>query len=224
MKQPPISRTQPRRVSAAETPKRLFLRHGKEKVMRTSKRERLLEEGAKLFLKKGYDRTTMKDLGKAVGVQAAAIYYHFKSKNDLLEQIDEESFRRFRETILDPAREIKDPEERIKFFIRNRLTYQLELGKKALLVESISPRNVKSRKDRDRDVIHFLRDTLRELAQSRGLEDFVNPTVAAFSLHYVVSQTYKWYKPKGPLNSTQLADQIIRLFFLGFPGELTTAR
>lgn len=194
----------------------------KKKVVRINKREKLVEEAVKLFLKKGYAGTTMKDLGKAAGVQAPAIYYHFKNKKDLLDQLNEDSWTQFRAMILDPAKQTKDPVERIRVFVSAMIAYQLQLGKKTLVIDdSLVIRKTTGRKAQEREVIHFLRDSLREIAESRHQQPDIDPTLAAFSLHYMVGRVHKWFKPKGRMNIAELGDQIVRLFFHGFLGEST---
>ncbi len=44
----------------------------------------LLDAAAKLFAGKGYRETTMRDIAAEAGMQAGSVYYHFKSKEELL--------------------------------------------------------------------------------------------------------------------------------------------
>lgn len=50
-------------------------------------RERILDSGARLFLERGYADTTLRKIGSEVGIQAASIYYHFASKDELLSEV-----------------------------------------------------------------------------------------------------------------------------------------
>ena len=52
-----------------------------------SKREFIIEQAAKLFKEKGYKAASMRELAALVGVEAASLYNHIDSKNDLLEAI-----------------------------------------------------------------------------------------------------------------------------------------
>jgi AcrR family transcriptional regulator len=45
---------------------------------------RLLAKAAKLFRAKGYERTTVRDLAAAVGIQSGSIFHHYKSKEEIL--------------------------------------------------------------------------------------------------------------------------------------------
>ena len=49
--------------------------------------ERILDAAAELFIHFGYDKTTVSDIASEAGISKAAIYLHFKSKDDLLEAL-----------------------------------------------------------------------------------------------------------------------------------------
>jgi AcrR family transcriptional regulator len=54
---------------------------------RTDTRERIEQVALKLFTEKGYDRTSLREIAEQLGVTKAAIYYHYKSKERILEGI-----------------------------------------------------------------------------------------------------------------------------------------
>ena len=56
-----------------------------------TKRERLLDIAAELFLAKGYDAATMQELADLSGLHKSSLYYYFKSKEDLLKQLTSDS-------------------------------------------------------------------------------------------------------------------------------------
>jgi AcrR family transcriptional regulator len=162
----------------------------------------------------------MRDLAKAAGIQAPGIYHYFKGKKDILYEIDENSWKKFSENILDEMTRVQDPEEKIKIYIRNMINYQLALGHASFLVNnSLSTKLSKKRNERDTRVFHLLRDILRDAAKQRGDEKAIDPTIAAFSLFGMVANIYKWYKPKGRISLEELIEQIILHFFHGFYGK-----
>jgi AcrR family transcriptional regulator len=55
----------------------------------TPARQRLLDVAAEMFRSRGYDRTPLRAISASLGVTKAAIYYHFKAKEDLLVAIVE---------------------------------------------------------------------------------------------------------------------------------------
>jgi AcrR family transcriptional regulator len=53
-------------------------------------RKQILDASLLLFSKRGFARTTVRDIARKAGITDAAIYYHFQSKRDLLEALVEE--------------------------------------------------------------------------------------------------------------------------------------
>ena len=51
-----------------------------------SGRDRILDEAATLFLRHGYEGTSLRQLADVVGMKAGSLYYHFSSKDDLLDR------------------------------------------------------------------------------------------------------------------------------------------
>jgi TetR/AcrR family transcriptional regulator len=52
----------------------------------------ILEAGRKVFIKKGYFGTTVRDIAREAGLSTGAIYFYFKGKDDLYGKICEEAF------------------------------------------------------------------------------------------------------------------------------------
>lgn len=59
-----------------------------------SRRSELIAKSAKLFREKGYEKTTVRDIAAAVGMQAGSWFYHFKTKHDILLAIMEQGLTR----------------------------------------------------------------------------------------------------------------------------------
>ena len=51
------------------------------------RRDEILAVAARLFAAEGFDGATMRKIGKEAGIQPASLYYHFATKEDLLDEI-----------------------------------------------------------------------------------------------------------------------------------------
>jgi AcrR family transcriptional regulator len=47
-------------------------------------RQRILDTALDLFIERGYDKTSLREIAERVGVTKAALYYHFSSKEDII--------------------------------------------------------------------------------------------------------------------------------------------
>ncbi|CAB3698630.1 hypothetical protein LMG26689_00404 [Achromobacter animicus] len=50
----------------------------------TERRRELVLAAGRLFSKHGYERTTVRELAKAVGLQSGSLFHHFRSKEEIL--------------------------------------------------------------------------------------------------------------------------------------------
>ncbi len=62
-------------------------------------RERVLHEARRFFLERGYSEVSMQQIADAVGMTKAALYYHFRDKDDLFAQVVVREMSRQREII-----------------------------------------------------------------------------------------------------------------------------
>lgn len=68
--------------------------------------DKILDISYRLFREKGYDHTTIQDIVNALGMSKGAIYHHFKSKEDILDQITNkyyDSINWFGDVLVDPG-------------------------------------------------------------------------------------------------------------------------
>ncbi|GAA1507744.1 TetR family transcriptional regulator [Sphaerisporangium rubeum] len=56
----------------------------------TDTRTRIQEIALKLFTEQGYEATSLREIAEALGVTKAALYYHFKTKDDIIASLTEE--------------------------------------------------------------------------------------------------------------------------------------
>ena len=62
-------------------------------------KEMILKEALKQFSRKGYDGTSMSDIAEPLGISKAALYKHYKSKQEIFEKIIEESEVKYKEVL-----------------------------------------------------------------------------------------------------------------------------
>ena len=93
-------------------------------------RAQILDAARELFVEQGYDKTSLREVADSVGVTKAALYYHFRSKEDLfvalLEPLNEVGLDFVEELTGDDAeRWAQGIEAFIDWMMRNRDLFEL---------------------------------------------------------------------------------------------------
>ncbi|OXM73277.1 MULTISPECIES: TetR/AcrR family transcriptional regulator [Amycolatopsis] len=57
---------------------------------RTDTRERIQQIALDLFVEQGYEKTSLREIAEALGVTKAALYYHFRTKEDIVHSLIED--------------------------------------------------------------------------------------------------------------------------------------
>lgn len=81
---------------------------------RTDTRQRILDVAAGQFAARGYAGTSIRDIADALGVTKAALYYHFSSKEEILQALVDLPITQIRE-VLTESHDLSTPEARRAF-------------------------------------------------------------------------------------------------------------
>src|SRR4249919_3108886 len=68
-------------------------------------RERIQSIALELFAEQGYEKTSLREIAERLGVTKAALYYHFRSKEDIVHSFTDDYFAEL-DALLDWAKEI----------------------------------------------------------------------------------------------------------------------
>ncbi len=203
------------------------------RVQKPSRRSRLtveniLAESARLFNRRGYHGTSLTDIARAFGVTKAALYYHVKSKEDIV-------FRCY-QRVLDLGMEGLDhaharaasPEEELTLALRyyiKGLTDQWS-GAVVLLGErALSPRQHARILRRRDEYERRIRDIIRK-GITAGVFMPYDPQLVGFAILGAVNWILKWYNPGGERSAKEIAEVLSSYLVRGLqthPSDRTEA-
>ncbi|MBD9424416.1 TetR/AcrR family transcriptional regulator [Pseudomonas sp. PDM15] len=181
-----------------------------------SARGKLLQTAAHLFRSKGYERTTVRDLAGAVGIQSGSIFHHFKSKDEILRAVMEETIVYNTALMRAALAESSDIRERVLGLIRCELQSIMGGTGEAMGVLVYEWRSLS---DESQAYILSLRDTYEQiwldvLSDARDAGYFnADPFVLRRFLTGALSWTTTWFRPDGKITLDQLAEEALALVF-----------
>lgn len=160
-------------------------------------RERVIEVAAQLFAEKGFHGTSVADIGAAADLQPGALYYHIRSKEDLLWQIlcsytekALEGAERIVESDSDPASKLGDL---IEFHVRTIAEHRREVMIQLRDADALSGENAA--------LLHALRERVQECWEGvldeghRAGALAQGDRVVANGLLGMVNMMPLWYRP-----------------------------
>lgn len=181
-------------------------------------RGRLLTEAARLFREKGYERTTVRDLAAAVGIQSGSLFHHFRTKEEILKAVMVETIR-LNTALMQAALEAADTSrQKLRGLIRAELESINGQTGEAMAVLVFEWRSLSAPSQGEvlelRDIYEKLwLDVLESLKREDALE--ADPFVVRRMLTGALSWTVNWYKPeRGGLTLDGLTDQVMAMMAL----------
>jgi AcrR family transcriptional regulator len=176
-----------------------------------NRRAELIRKAGRLFLEKGYDATTIRDIADAVGMRSGSPFYHFRSKQDMLKAVMIEGLQSALAAQQEAIAGLRDPAEKFRALVRSHLRIILEDHTEfpVLLYEwralsDESRAEVIAVKDRYEAV---WQSTLKELKKAGMVKD--DSKVARLLLFGALNWTVQWYRPGGGLTLDEIARHAI---------------
>ncbi|MCU7933900.1 MAG: TetR/AcrR family transcriptional regulator [Candidatus Thiodiazotropha sp. (ex Dulcina madagascariensis)] len=80
-------------------------------------RQRIVDTADQLFYRQGYESTSFSDIADAMGISRGNFYYHFKSKDEILNAVIHARVTRFTEMLNEWDKKIPDPKQRLHYYI-----------------------------------------------------------------------------------------------------------
>jgi AcrR family transcriptional regulator len=118
---PARSRTRTRNRSRGASPARgesPVRRRARGEFPRGGTRERIQAIALELFAEQGYEKTSLREIAERLGVTKAALYYHFKSKEDIVRSFVEDYRAELEQVIAWGASQPRTPETRAEILRR----------------------------------------------------------------------------------------------------------
>ena len=182
-------------------------------------REQILSSAAQLFIEHGYYGLSMRQIAESVGVTKAALYYHFKDKEDLFLAILKAYLERVERLIIDIQNEDLTCRERIGLLVKRILNQPVDQRAIIRLAsQEMAHLSADSRKSFG-DVYHarFIHriETLLEAGIHAGELRSVDPKLATWSL---LGMMYPYFYPVHSADvslSEDANDQMVNIFLDG---------
>jgi len=184
------------------------------------RKEEIISVACKLFVEKGFEKTTMKDIADTIGVFKGSLYHHINSKAELVYEIFMRSLPETTELLREVRTSDLEPEQKFRKIMevhfQNILTYSLDyqvlLSERRHMLEPKQEREVRRGMKLYEDEIL---DVIEEGIKAKVFRDDLNPRVVLGGIMGIGNSLHKWFSPAGPLTYDEVTQTYIEFFLNG---------
>lgn len=180
-----------------------------------ARRDEITAAAGRLFLERGYRATSFKDIGEAVGLDRATLYYYFASKQELFQTATATAVRRNTFDAERIAASDASPAEKIEAILDTLLRsyaatdypymfifLQEDVNRITQASDDPWSRTVRALARRFEDAVTAVFD---EGVASGAFATGTPPALLTKALIGMVNWTQRWYRPDGPVPAPELA-------------------
>lgn len=173
----------------------------------------VVQAAGRLFAQRGYHGTSMRDLGRELGLNGSSLYSHISSKEDLLVDVVQRAADLFEASATEALATSGTERDRLRALVAGHVDVLLDhvdeartfLNEARVLDESYRGRVLAARDGYE--------TTFRQVLE-RGVErgEFradLDPVVTGILLLSILNSVDRWYRPDGPLDREALVDAIL---------------
>jgi AcrR family transcriptional regulator len=192
-----------------------------------NRESQLLTIAGRLFARRGFEGTSLRDIAEEAKITKAALYYYFPNKDALYERIVVEGLQMLVDSISAEVARATTPTERVHAFMEASADFvdqhrdQWTAGSNAFWQGPQNERRMTALK---------LRDTYEKLLRQCITDGIVagefRPVDAAMAGRFMLSgltHLARWHKPEGRLTARQVMQQFVDMVLFGLVQDAPAA-
>ncbi len=182
------------------------------------RRKEIFEASVHLFLEKGFNETSMREIAEAAGIGKSTLYDYFKSKDEILisyfeDEIQEltERTQNIKEQDLDIAEKVRKIMQMHVEYLVDQKNFYLKLSVEAQRLSIGSQQQIQTKR-------YAYQDMLCELIEEgtkQGIFRSVNPLFAARSINMLLTIAVFTSRPSAAGTPEELMEEASNIFFKG---------
>lgn len=183
-----------------------------------TRKDVIIAKAARLFREKGYSATSMRDLAEHVGVEAASLYNHIKSKAEILQEICFKTANLFMNHIteveLSDQKSLAKVEAILRFHIRQIISHYEEVYVMDREWKHLTDPYLSNMQSQRRSYRQRIAALIEEGIRKGEIKDIDAPTAVLIMLH-AVSGIESWHRSIKRISAEQLEDNMVMILVEG---------
>ena len=185
---------------------------------KASKKGLILQRAASMFRERGFAASSMRDLAETVGIEAASLYNHIRSKNEILESICFDVANIFNEKIQEVESGRQSNINKIESLLRFHIEQMVDNYEKVI----VSDREWRHLDEPYRANFQNQRRTYRKRFAAiiedgivKGEIRRIDAATAVLIMLHAINGIESWHRSQVKMNADELANNMIRILIDG---------
>ncbi len=184
-----------------------------------SRKEQVIRSAAELFREKGYAAASMRDLAQKLGIEAASLYSHIKSKEEILQSLCFDMASEFRKSLDEVEKQKSSASEKLK----NGIIGHIQVMAKDLTASAVfmnEHRHLSQPYLRDFlllriNYINRFKSIIEEGVNKGEFKSNIDKKLAVMTLFSSLNWMPLWYDPSSNIDSLSLGQQLADMLVNG---------
>lgn len=190
-----------------------------EALTNLSRKEQVIRKAAELFREKGYAAASMRDLAQMLGIEAASLYSHIKSKEEILRTLCFDMAAEFRASLVEVEQQNATASEKLRRGIIGHIQVMArDLTASAVFMNE--HRHLSQPYLRDFlllriNYINRFKKIIEDGMKSGEFKDTIDKKLAVMTLFSSLNWMPMWYDPVGTIEPVELGRQLADMLVNG---------
>ena len=183
-----------------------------ESVANLSRKEQVIRSAAQLFREKGYAASSMRDLAQKLGIEAASLYSHIKSKEEILQNLCFDMAAEFRKSLEEVEKQKLTATDKL----RRGIIGHIQVMAKDLTASAVfmnEHRHLSQPYLRDFlllriNYINRFKTMIEDGVRMGEFKDTIDKKLAVMTLFSSLNWMPMWYDPNSEIDPAELGQQL----------------
>ena len=185
---------------------------------KVSRKQQIEEKATELFEERGYVASSMRDLAQVLGIEAASLYSHIRSKEEILQNICFRMADAFMEAINRVESDSLNSKEKLEAFVvahievitRDSAASAVFFNEWKHLSQPYLGDFLKLREEYENRFQQIIRDGI-QTGEFRKMD----PKMATLTMLSSLNWVFHWYKPEGKISPEELGKEMAHKMIYG---------
>jgi AcrR family transcriptional regulator len=188
----------------------------------STRREEILAVAGEVFIERGFEAATTREIAMRAGILSGALYHHFRTKEEMLFELVRDVYSGILARLQAVERLDIPAEETLRIAVKNHVRYVIENQKRTALVldefRSLTREHQRLVRRVENAYAERLDNLIRAGQESGAIRTDLEVRVARMTLVGAANWVHRWYRPAA--DAEQVANEISSILL----GGLITSR